>query len=142
MPCPDNCNNQGECVYYDKRAYNATALSFTFEEVGYCKCATSFYGRACAESLKGCTATRKGVCNGADAGRCSPFTGECTCARAFEGAACDISVDDKPCPKVANGEACSGHGTCDGMRGVCRCARPKAQAQPALGGPGLESDAT
>ena len=51
--------------------------------------------------------------------------GVCACAVMYEGTACDISVAGKPCPSDAtNDKECSGHGTCDGMFGVCRCARP------------------
>jgi hypothetical protein len=127
-PCPSDCNNQGACMFYTRRSFNLTAAvpSFGFTKIGYCVCAKGFYGRECAGRLETCPTTAAGVCNGAKAGKCNPFSGKCSCSPKYEGGACDISVADKPCPADASGAACSGSakGTCDGMFGVCRCVRP------------------
>jgi hypothetical protein len=124
VPCPSDCNDRGECRFYPRRSYNATSATFSFDKIGYCKCAQGSWGKACEESLKACPATALGVCNGEVAGRCNSYTGACSCAPAFEGAACDIAEAEVPCPS-ASGAVCSGHGACN-EDATCLCRRPYA----------------
>lgn len=93
-----------------------------------CSCNEGFYGEVCEHQM--CNgighimymAGADGVCS--NRGDCASHSGTCTCHDGFyhsEKLACEF----KHCPASKNGdidEKCSGHGTCDTLRGMCQCA--------------------
>jgi hypothetical protein len=110
LECPLQCSGRGTCSS-GKSGTGKCTCTTRWAEPDCSTCRHGYWGTSCENSCPG-GATRP--CN--NSGTCSSITGLCRCSGTFGGSECTI-----PCPRGANGDVCSGHGTCNSDTLTCTC---------------------
>ncbi|KAM9958520.1 hypothetical protein ACTFIW_001392 [Dictyostelium discoideum] len=103
LPCTNNCFSRGTCLFDGTCDCNVNSTNSDCSE-----CIYNHYGPTC--SLTCPIGTNGKICSGYTC-----FTNNVTCS-CIEDQANGNACQNKVCPG-----ACSGHGTCDSLTGVCSC---------------------